>query len=406
MMVSLGKPVFILVKKSKEENLKKKLPSDILWKRAVPYEEFIDIVEELSKQIKNRPEIEAELSLIEETQDVVAKIAPSLAQALNSKIEELSQSQQERLTKLESLLKEAKLDKPIMKEKAEVIPPSLERRIKEILERVEQMEKLTGFPENPDIAFLRGNFYYERKEYGKALELYDWAITLNPKAASAWHNKGIVLDELEKYEEAIACHDKAIKIKPDHASAWNSKGVVLDKLEKYEEAIACHDEAIKIKPDYTSAWYNKGVVLGKLGRWQEARQCYKEALRIDPNHVSSIQNLSEVLLILGSIKGALKRINEGINIAKKAEDKAICRFLQISALTLKGKREQASREIKQLINYLRELEEGFKVTEWDFSPLLSAIEKKLSRGDKKKIFSLVSLLKGEITIKEFEKDSS
>jgi len=440
MMFSLSKPVFILVKKDEEEDVKKKLPSDIPWKRAVPYGEFIEIVEELSKQIKKRPKIEAEPSPIEEIRDGVLKIAPSLAKTLNSEIEKFSQSQQERLAKLENLLKEAKLDKPIVKEEAEATPPSLERRIKEILEKVEQMEKLTGFPENPDIALLRGNFYYERKEYRKALELYDWATTLKPNFAEAWNNKGVSLVKLEKYEEAIACYDKAIKLKPDDAEAWYNKGadlgklekyeeaiacydkaiklkpnnveawynkgVTIGKLEKYEEAIACYDEAIKLKPDNADAWNNKGTTLGKLKRWQEARQCYEEALRIAPNYVSAMKNLSEALLILGDIEGALKRLNEGMRTSKKAEDKAICQFLQISALTLKGKNEQASRKTKQLINYLKKLKKGFKVTTWDFSHLSSAIEKKLGRGDKKKIFSLVSLLKGEITIKEFEKDSS
>lgn len=370
MMLSLGKPVFILVKKNEEEDLKKKLPSDILWKRAVPYEEFIDIEKELCKQIKNRPEIKAAPSPVEEAKKVFAEIDPVFAQAMEDKIEELRQSQQEVLARLESLLREAKLDRAVAREKREVIPSTLENQIKEILEKVEQREKITGFPDNPKIAFLRANFYYERGEYEKALELYDWAITLRPNFEGAWYNKGVVLDQLGKYGEAITCFNKATEI----------------------------------KPHYADAWYNKGVVLGKLKRWQEARQCYEEALKINPNDIRTIQNLSEALLILTDIEKALKRIDEGMSIAKKAREKAICRFLRISALTFKGEVKQASGETRQLIDYLRKLGEGFKVIKWDFSPLLPTLEERLSHQDKRKMFSLISLLKGEIAIKDFERN--
>ncbi len=439
MMLSLSKPVFVLVKKAEEEDLKKKLPSDILWKRAVPYEEFIDVEKELSKQIKNRPEIKAEPSPVEQTKKVFAEIDPSFAQAMDAKIEGLKQSQQEGLARVESLLKEAKLDKPIMeREKIKSISPSLEKQIREILGKMEQIEKITGFPDNPNIALLRGNFHYERREYEKALELYDWAITLKHDFADAWFNKGFALGELGRGEEAFACFDKttelepnnaaawsgkgfnlgklgkpeeaiicygkAIEIKSDSAAAWSGKGFNLGKLGKPEEAIICYGKAIEIKSDSAAAWSGKGFNLGKLGRWQEARQCFEKALGINKNDAVTINNLSEGLLILGDVKEASKRIAEGTSIAKEVEDKVICRFLGISALTFKEERKQASKEAKRLIDYLRELEEDFKVSEWDFSPLLPAIEEKLSLGDKRKLLSLISLLKGEIAIEDFERE--
>jgi len=58
MMLALGKPVFILVKKSEEEKLREKIPSDLIWKRVVPYQEFIDIEDELAELVKKRPKVE------------------------------------------------------------------------------------------------------------------------------------------------------------------------------------------------------------------------------------------------------------------------------------------------------------------------------------------------------------
>lgn len=54
MMIALGKPVFVIVKKKEEEEIKPKIPSDIIWKRAIPYEEFLDLIKELKSPIAAR----------------------------------------------------------------------------------------------------------------------------------------------------------------------------------------------------------------------------------------------------------------------------------------------------------------------------------------------------------------
>ena len=221
MTFSLGKPVFVLVKKSEEEDLRKKLPSDILWKRVIPYEEFIDIAEDLSKQLNNRPQVEPEPSLAEESAKMLEEIDPALAKAVDDKFNEIKTEQRKTLKTLEKLLRKARLSDTIQKKELE-ISPSLEKQINKLYMKVEQMEKLVGFPENPNIAFLRGNWHYHRKEYQRASELYDWALTLEPDFEEAWYNRGIALCKLGRYEEAVESCDKAIEIKPDDEDAMRA----------------------------------------------------------------------------------------------------------------------------------------------------------------------------------------
>jgi nucleoside 2-deoxyribosyltransferase len=54
MMLAWGKPVFVIMKKESEEEVKLKLPSDISWKRAITYRETYDIMEGLISQLENR----------------------------------------------------------------------------------------------------------------------------------------------------------------------------------------------------------------------------------------------------------------------------------------------------------------------------------------------------------------
>lgn len=83
------------------------------------------------------------------------------------------------------------------------------------------------------------------------------------------------------------------------------------------------------------------------------------------------------------------------------QENPISSFLVISGLTLKGEIEKAREEIEGLIDYLQRVGEGFKVTKWDFSPSLPLLEE-FNFGENQKLLSLISLLKGEITLEQFK----
>jgi tetratricopeptide (TPR) repeat protein len=429
MMFALSKPVFVLVKKDEEEDLRTKLPSDIIWKRIIPYEEFIDIQKELSKQLQNRPQIEPEPTPAEEAKKTITEIAPNMLSTIENKFQEMQKN-------FQKLLEGAGLTGELTSERVVQVPPSIEKQISEVNQKLERMETLLGPLEDPRTAFLRGNWHYNRKEYEKAVELYDWALTLKPdlegawfnkgfclaelgkyneaiesydKAlqieqdnSEAWNNKGTALDRLGRYDEAIKCYDKAIQIKQDNSQAWNNKGIVLGKLGRYDEAIECHDKAIQIKQDNSQAWNSKGLALGRLGRWGEAKDCHEKSLHIDPNQIWVSMNLSADLLNLGESEKGLQVAKNTLSLAEEAQEKVVLQFLSLCAYFLRGESERVREMMQELTAYLRGLAKGFKITIWDFSYMLPTIEK-LDKKSKKKLLSVVSLLKGEIDIEEFEK---
>jgi len=319
MTFSLGKPVFVLVKKSEEEDLRKKLPSDIVWKRVIPYEEFIDITKELSKRLLTRPQIEPEPSFAEESAKMLEELDPALAKAVDDKLHEIKKKQSEIHENLKKLLERAKLSNTIEEKEIE-IPASLEKRINRLYMKIEQMEKFVGFPENPETAFLRGNWLYHRKEYNRASELYDWTLTLKPDFKEAWHNKGIALSRLGRHEEAVASYDKAIEIKPDYEEAWYGRGYALDKLGRHEEAITSYDKTIEIKPDAEEAWHNRGNTLGRLGRHEEAVASYDKAIEIKPDYEKAWYGRGYALDELGRHEEAITSYDKTIEIKPDYEE--------------------------------------------------------------------------------------
>lgn len=130
-MLSLGKPVFVLVKKKDEENQRKGLPSDIVWKmRVVPYEGFIDIMEGLSQQLQYCPQVEPSPSVAEEAKEVFAEADPRIARTIDRELKKLKREQEEKYERLEELFKQAILSEPIRREKEIEISPSLENGLR------------------------------------------------------------------------------------------------------------------------------------------------------------------------------------------------------------------------------------------------------------------------------------
>ncbi len=90
---------------------------------------------------------------------------------------------------------------------------------------------------------LKGNDYFYKKEYQKAIEWYNKALEIDKNNFDILFNMAYSLDELGRYNEAIEWHDKALRIKPDFALTLNNKGSALNNLGKYNESIECYDKA-------------------------------------------------------------------------------------------------------------------------------------------------------------------
>ena len=188
---------------------------------------------------------------------------------------------------------------------------NIQKQIRNILQEVENIEKKEGTApieeirsENIQISrkelelkvhILKGNEYYYKKEYNKAIQCYDKAIEIKPNNAEAWNNKGNTLYRSGKHNEAIHCYDKAIEIKPNNADAWYNKGNTLYRSGKHNEAIHCYDKVLAIEPNYGKAWNNKGNAYDDLGKPNEAFLCYDKALEIEPNNELFNKNRNTVL---------------------------------------------------------------------------------------------------------------
>ncbi|HLB69310.1 MAG TPA: tetratricopeptide repeat protein [Thermoplasmata archaeon] len=140
----------------------------------------------------------------------------------------------------------------------------------------------------------------------EAIRLYDRAIRMGLRPASAWTGKGVAHKRLGQLEEAMRCQDIALKLDPKDEIAWCNKGDVCFHRGQLEQAIECYDKALSLRPRYAIAWNNKGAALARAGRYGEARVCHDRAVSLKPRYVAAWLNRGEVLAQLGDREEAAR----------------------------------------------------------------------------------------------------
>lgn len=131
-------------------------------------------------------------------------------------------------------------------------------------------------------ATARGNEFYLAKNYAKALEAYDEAITLNPNYAEAYNERGIVKYELGQYAEAVSNYTMAIKLRSNFVDALNNRGNAYLALGQLQNAAQDLQAALKLNDNNAICHNNLGTVYYSLKNFDAAIQEYTRAIKLNP----------------------------------------------------------------------------------------------------------------------------
>ena len=104
--------------------------------------------------------------------------------------------------------------------------------------------------------------YYNKNEYGKAIEDFNKAIELDNKFALAYNNRGMVYLNKKEYDKAIEDFNKAIELDNKFALAYNNRGIVYldrNKKDEYDKAIEDFNKAIELDNEFALAYGNRGL---------------------------------------------------------------------------------------------------------------------------------------------------
>ncbi len=99
-------------------------------------------------------------------------------------------------------------------------------------------------------------YYYEKKDFTKALEYYNKAIQKNGKDFEYYTNRGSCYVKLGETTKAIDDFAKAIDLNPKNAYAYNNRGVLFQKIGDINNAVIDYQIACQIDSNYTEATNN------------------------------------------------------------------------------------------------------------------------------------------------------
>jgi TolB-like protein/DNA-binding winged helix-turn-helix (wHTH) protein/predicted Zn-dependent protease len=144
--------------------------------------------------------------------------------------------------------------------------------------------------------FLRGQesyFRYTKEANAQARQMYEKAITLDPRYAEAyaWLGRAYILEWASRWntdpktlERALALEQQALALDDSLPRAHSFLGMIYAEQQQYDQAIAEGELAIALDPNNVGNYAGQANVLTTAGRPEEAIRMLEQAMRLNPRY--------------------------------------------------------------------------------------------------------------------------
>jgi ribosomal protein S12 methylthiotransferase accessory factor len=134
--------------------------------------------------------------------------------------------------------------------------------------------------------FYLGTSLLGMGEYGKAIDRFKQALTLNPARqdlASIYSYMAVGLKELDRYDEALEVLKQGEACDNERTDIYNLMGFCHFKLKQHERAIEAFARVLELNPGSAIDYANIGSNYREMGEKDKAIYFYEIALSIDPS---------------------------------------------------------------------------------------------------------------------------
>lgn len=165
-------------------------------------------------------------------------------------------------------------------------------KLEEALESYQQV--LKDDPNQPEVLHLVGIIQAQLGNFSNSLQYLNYAIELQPEAATFYNSKGNVLLRTDQLVEATKAYHIAISLKPNYAVAYNNLGNSFYRQHKLNNAKKAYQKAIALEPDFANAHFNYGRLLTEEEDYDFAISELKKAISLDENHGPALGQLAHI----------------------------------------------------------------------------------------------------------------
>ncbi len=146
---------------------------------------------------------------------------------------------------------------------------------------------------DPDMLALLGRACFMKKEYERAAKfLEDASRAVNNRNLEICFDLAGTYLEIKNYDRAIEWAQKAVSLDPDFAAAHYMLGRACLEAGRPAEAIPAFLKALELKKTLTVVREYLGLAYMKTGDRAKARQVFEEILKTDPDNKTAKENFA------------------------------------------------------------------------------------------------------------------
>jgi tetratricopeptide (TPR) repeat protein len=170
------------------------------------------------------------------------------------------------------------------------------------------------FPYNELAWFNLGSAYQGLKLYEKAIDAYQYAITIDEKFDYAYRNIGDAYIRLRKYKEAIEVLEKVTELSKPEAVIMEALGHCYDRMKNFAQARFYYRKATHLNKDDSRLYYKIACTYFNEGQWEISSKQLETALRIHRNQADYNLLMGECKMQLGLYKEAVQYLSEVVRV--------------------------------------------------------------------------------------------
>jgi Tfp pilus assembly protein PilF len=153
-----------------------------------------------------------------------------------------------------------------------------------------------------------------QRQLAEARDLYQQALTLQPKSADVHYGLGTVYFLMNDLHKAADHFKEVTRLDPPRAGAYINLGSVYYRLDRLDEAINVLRRGIQLDTRRAEGYYNLGVVYRQKGQLQLALQAYHEAVRINPRLGDAHLNLANIYRQMENYRQAAAHYEQALEL--------------------------------------------------------------------------------------------
>ncbi len=164
---------------------------------------------------------------------------------------------------------------------------------------------------------LRAERNKDKSLFKLAMQEQQKCIALEPAAAFALNEMGLLERRNDRFEQAIGYFEKAVALCPVWSLPWANLCASYNDLGQFDKAIHSGRKACEVDELFPLAQYNLGLALQNAQQTEEAVVCLNKAIALDTLYANAYFNLALAYYVLGNFAEAKKSILHYIHLKPK-----------------------------------------------------------------------------------------